>query len=392
MAARKPRQDRLGVPDEEALRELAEYEAATETRRGDEKVWWTDGDGVIHFDVSRVPSRPTTIQRRIEDGDQPQPDVAPGSFEARVLARRVDLVRVVEEGLPPIEYLPASDGMLVRGRRHLIAAPAKEGKSISMEVHWVDMAIAGAVVVVLDRENGQEIYARRLDDLFRARNFNKRQWEKVRAGLRYYEFPQLRRDDAENLVESFREADLVVFDAQRMFLSDFEYSESDSDDYAKFMSYAIDPLFRARIATCILDNTGHGDKRRSRGTSAKGDLNEVVFTLKGEAPFDLYRRGRVKLTVNFSRLGNTGDWIMDLGGGHFGPWRPITEVRDRPDFLAEVEKLVGYKPQGADKLIEGARQAGVHIGQKEARELLRQYAAAPDVPITAADDGYRRSE
>ena len=45
---------------------------------------------------------------------------------------------------------------------------------------------------------------------------------------------------------------------------------------------AFEPLFEAGVATVILDNTGHSDKNRSRGTSAKGDLNEVVPAIIAE--------------------------------------------------------------------------------------------------------------
>ena len=41
-------------------------------------------------------------------------------------------------------------------------APRKKGKSIAMLVHWTRMALEGATVIILDRENGADEYARRL--------------------------------------------------------------------------------------------------------------------------------------------------------------------------------------------------------------------------------------
>jgi hypothetical protein len=158
--------------------------------------------------------------------------------------------------------------MLVRGKRHLVAAPAKVGKSISFLAHYIDMALAGATVVVLDRENGSEEYARRLKNIFDARKLTKKQRrEVIGRRLLYCEFPQLRPDDADKLAEAFGTAGLVVFDSQRMFLSDFGLKEKESDDYAQFMSYVVDPLFRSNTATLILDNTGHRETTRGRGTA-----------------------------------------------------------------------------------------------------------------------------
>ncbi len=351
----------------------------------------------IPFDVTGVVSQPPSQRMkrmstedvvRVEVVDK---EVEAGSFAARVEARQVDLVQLIEQGLPPLEYLPASDGMLVGGKRHLIAAPAKVGKSISMLVHFVDMVLANGNVVILDRENGSDLYAKRLADIFAARKLTKKQREQVRAGLHYYEFPQLRSGDADALAEHFASADLVVFDAQRMFLSDFGLKESVSDDYAEFMSYAIDPLFRARIATLILDNTGHKEQTRGRGTAAKGDLNELLFSMDTLSEFDLYRPGRLRLKVEFSRSGTSGEWTMDIGGGHFTSWQSTvdTSSHDRDDFLDAVKAALNGRQLGADKLIKVARDKEVSIGTDHARRLLDQYVTDPSIPISKTPKGYQ---
>ena len=210
---------------------------------------------------ARKPRVVVVKRKRIEVGGTTYEEI-PGSFAARVTARELDLVQLIDKGIPPLEYLPASDEMLRRGKRHYVAAPAKEGKSIAVLAHLVDMVIAGAKVVVLDRENGSETYAERLKDIMTARRLTPQQRQQVRKGLRYFEFPQLKHNDAEDMTALFKVADLVVFDSQRMFLSDLGMSEDDSDDYSRFMSYVVDPLFRARIATLILDNTGHRETKR----------------------------------------------------------------------------------------------------------------------------------
>ena len=353
---------------------------------------------LIEYDVTDVPPEPPSkrmkprVVSRGKAGTRPEKEQAPpGSFAARVESRRVDLVDLVEHGLPPIVYVPASDGMLVCGKRHLIPAPHKTGKSLGMQVHWVDVALAGGTVMILDRENGRDLYAKRLADIFEARQLGKEQRSLVQQRLGYYEFPTLRKGDAESLVEHFGHADVVVFDSQRMFLSDFGLKESESDDYASFMAYAVDPLFQAGVATLILDNTGHDNQSRARGSVAKGDLNEVLFSMKAEADFDLYRRGRLGLKIEHSRFGNSGEWTMEIGAGVFEPWRPAEAPTGRDDFLAAVlDVLSGGQALGQDKLIDAAREKDVSIGTPAARDLLRGYVEDAACPVLHKDYGYVR--
>lgn len=331
---------------------------------------------IIQVDVSRVR---TPRLRSLGASEEPAVDEEPpdpGSFEDRVTSRRVNLMKLVREGVPEVEYLPASEGMLVRGKRHLIAAPAKTGKSLGMEVHWVDMVLAGGRVTILDRENGSEVYARRLRDIIEARNLSEKEERRVEKRLGYIQFPSIKRDDGPETADLLADQDVVVFDAQRMFLTDLKLGESGADDYAEFMRAVIDPLFRRGVATVILDNTGHKDTSRSRGASAKGDLNEVLFSMKADKDgFDLYREGTLTLKVESSRFGNRGEWTMQIGSGVYGSWTRDVR-RDRPDFLAAVRAALAEKtPQGADKLVEACRrgEGAVHIGTSEARALLRTY-------------------
>lgn len=271
------------------------------------------------------------------NGDQPHVD--PTSFAARVTATRVDLAARIRDGIPPIDYLPASEGMLIRGKRHQIAAPKKEGKSITMLVHWVTMVQAGASVLILDRENGANLYASRLEQIVDALELDA---DALTDKLIYHEFPRLRDTDGNDLAAMCAQADIVVFDSQRMFLTDLDLDEDSSNDYATFVGIAIDPLFRAGIATCILDNTGHVETKRTRGSSAKGDLNEIIYTLEATEPFGLTTIGKVKLEITDSRFGTAGTWEMTIGAGTFQPWqRGSTEAVEtasdewKPDALME---------------------------------------------------------
>ena len=199
------------------------------------------------------------------------------------------------------------------------------------------------------------------------------------AGLRYYEFPRLHLDDAADLVELCRDADIVVFDAQRMFLTDLGLQENVADDYARFIATAIDPLFRAGIATAILDNTGHeGD--RARGSSTKGDLNEILFTLKAVEKFDTKVTGLVQLTVKDTRFGNRGVWEMRIGGGTFEPWRP-TEAQWRPTELMErASRALEVQARPASRTEVVSMSTGNRAYLFQAVEFLIQDGYADETP------------
>lgn len=251
--------------------------------------------------------------------------VDPTSFEARFLKRTVDLVQIIREGIPPREYHVLSEGMLVKGKKHQCPGPAKTGKSLVWLAHFARMAMAGERIIVLDRENGQDEYARRLNAIINDWKLTAIQIQAVQENLTYVEFPALRSNDADDLRMYMRrqKIDLIAFDSQRMFLTDLGLGEDKADDYAKFMAYIVDPVNQDDVTTLILDNTGHGEPERSRGTITKVDLNEVTLVMSVDEPFDLDQRGRVRLQIKETRFGNRGTWTMSIGGGHFGHWEQV---------------------------------------------------------------------
>jgi AAA domain len=274
-----------------------------------------------------------------QTGHAPLPD-RPGSFADRVASRRVDLVARLREGIPPADYLPASAGMLRRGKRHHLPAMKKVGKSISTLSHCVDIALAGGRVVIFDRENGGDLYAERLGQIIAARGLSEADQNQLAQRIQYFEYPRFRDSDEQDLIELCAGADLVVFDSQRMYLSDLGLEENGNDDHAAFLAALIDPLFRAGMATLVLDNAGHQEPKRGRGASAKSDLNEINFSLETIAPFDLETTGRIRLEIENSRFGTTGRWEMEIGGGVFGSWRRIKSADNdytgfRPTELME---------------------------------------------------------
>jgi hypothetical protein len=264
----------------------------------------------------------------------------PGSFIERVHDRRVNLLDRIRNGVPPADYLPASEYMLRRGKRHHWAAPKKVGKSIAALVHIVDMALAGSHTTIFDRENGADLYASRLEAIIQGRELDNEAQETLAHSLHYYEFPRFHKDDHADLAALCAGSDLVIFDSQRMYLSDLGLEENSSDDYADFMAALIDPLFQVSIATLILDNTGHNEPRRGRGASSKGDLNEILFVLETVEKFGLDNVGRIRLEITDSRFGNSGRWEMTIGAGTFGAWERVEhETEIHPDVFRPTGKM-----------------------------------------------------
>jgi hypothetical protein len=297
-----------------------------------------------------------------ESDDEPTVTLEPepGSFDDRVRSRRVDLFARLESGPTPICYLPASEGMLVRGKRHHAPAPKKTGKSFGWLCHTVDMTLAGATVVILDRENGADEYARRLGHILQSRGLTDDQRAWVRTGLRYYEFPKIRDYDHADLAAEMAEVDLVIFDSQRRFLTDLGLKENESDDYTAFAAATIDVLFEHGIATLIQDNTGHLEKDRGRGSSAKADLNEVAFVLETVDAYSEGRVGKIRLKIEpgASRFGNEGTWEMVIGGGVFGSWQPVAtedlKAERNDDALDWITTYVNEHPGEAKTAVTKA--------------------------------------
>ncbi len=246
------------------------------------------------------------------------------TFASRFTATKVSLLDLRPEDLLPPETLPGSSGVILKGARHLWPMERKGGKSLATLVMSVDIALAGSRVVILDRENGHRRYGLRLKDIASARDLTPEQLDVVRGGLSYYSFPQIRRGDRDDLTAELQGAHLVVFDSSRAFLTSLGLEEDSSDQYSKFMGEVIDPLFQQGISTLILDNAGHSDKGRARGTSSKGDLNEQLFTSEKTKEFDRDNTGEVTLEVEASRDGVPGRWTMALGGNVYGSWEEAT--------------------------------------------------------------------
>jgi hypothetical protein len=364
------------VPDEPVPRQRIKRQATTNGKPGRDKT-----------SVAKVEKS----IRQVHDGDE---DVA------RLLELRVPLVRTYKEGLPALDALPGSSGAIFRGKRHLTAAPAKTGKSFAELVRVADMAMEGCRIVVLDRENGRALYAERLEDIVKGRGWGTAEERKLDERLIYFEFPVLGRHGGDSLqaIATMFEADLVVFDSQRMFLTDLGLAEADSDDYSGFMGKVIDPLFRGGIATLVLDNTGHEAVDRSRGSSSKLDLHDQVYSLKQTKKFNRNKRGLVTLTTQVSRFGVSETFELELGGGHIGRWQklggengPDKELRELAAAAQKVLTKAGKPLSGGTIRSQARKDFGWHGKNDKWDECIGILAGDPSCPLAKHGSGNKTS-
>ncbi len=331
----------------------------------------------------------TVTSPELDTRGESMSSTASGSPQDVLDHSRVDLIEMIETGIPPREFIPGADP-LPRAKRAHVAAAAKSGKSLGLGVVTaIDIIEAGGTVVILDRENGADEYARRLEAVLEGRDTDR---EGVRERLRYYAWPTMSlawRDDA-SYPAVFAGADLVIFDSSRSHTAPLGLTEDASDDWATFTTALIDPLARAGIATVTLDNMGHQEKGRPRGTSAKEDLCDIAYTMKVIAPFSSTLAGRLELRCSRSRIGEitAGDtWHMQLGAGDYGSWERVERGEDtspafRPtNIMEKVSRLVEQTPGLTRNAICTA------VGGRKENVTLALQLLLSELYVAAAKDG-----
>jgi AAA domain len=311
--------------------------------------------------------------------------VDPADVAAALAAARIDLVKLIDEGIPEREFIKGTGKALPAHARLLIAAEKKTGKSLAIGIVLAIRIIkAGGTVAVLDRENGADEYARRLEAVLDAWDADGDLRERVRERYRYYAFPAMKLAWGADgsYPAAFEGVDAVIFDSSRPMLTSLGLKENSSDDYDVFVQAIINPLWQSGAATIILDNTGHNGGL-ARGSSSKGDLCDVEYAMKQVQPFNEQERGAVELRVQFSRFGDVfGTWRMELGGGTFGQLERSSEkakaktrdrVRDRIVDELEAKRLIdGGGLNGADVCRAVDRDKGDQTVRRALKDMLAE--------------------
>jgi AAA domain-containing protein len=324
------------------------------------------GGGVSPIDISRELEEARRELARA-NGARAADTGAATAPAAALATARVDLVELIRGGIPERAYVPGAP-FLIRGKRFLLPAPAGAGKSLAALVIGVDVVEARGSAAILDVENGGDEYARRLADVLEARDdAHGTLAASCSERLRYYAYPALRMTwGPEEWAAAFTGVNVVVFDSSRLVLSSAGLAEDRSDDYATFANALLIPLSRANTTTVVLDNTGHNDHDRARGSKAKDDLNETTYVLKVGQEFDRDRSGYVRLVRGRTRFADLpGELHVPLGGGTYGPAREAEAGTEssgfRPTHLMERTSIVVEENPGLSRtdvlaLVGGKRE------------------------------------
>jgi Bifunctional DNA primase/polymerase, N-terminal/AAA domain len=310
------------------------------------------------------------------------------SPENVLAASRVDLVALLKDGIPEREYVPGCAPWLLAGKRYLIPAPAGTGKSLFGLIVATAVVRAGGTVVILDVENGSEEYARRLDDVLAAVG-DDALVNACAERLHYHAWPALSmRWSAVDWAAAVGAVDLVIFDSSRLVLTPAGLNENDSGDYATFVNALLMPLSKAGITTMVLDNTGHGDGEQARGTTAKSDLNEVVYSIGAKTTLDRAVTSDLRLKRKRTRFAGVPDVLsVAVGGGVYGP---VTVV-DEPQATSASRAFDRMERARAAVLIEVRTRPGA-----TARDLRRIAGVGPadvkDATASLLEEGRLRFE
>jgi hypothetical protein len=313
-------------------------------------------------------------------------------------ASKGDPIQRVIEGIPPLVYLPGLENIIVQGSDCVIVAEYKIGKTF-LSVAWVmTLALAGLKVLVVDFENGELQWARRVDEIVRAWSLTPADLEKIRANLDYREFPDitgnLKKGDAGDAARFAREAvcsDVVIFDSIAGLMERFGVEENDNDGAKSLHRLIMEPMKRAGTTVITLANSGHTDTDRLRGASGWLGAFECIYSLKGD-PFSGKVASDVALRSKRSRYGIVGEWVWRMGGGTYvGPVDKADAEKPIPlDFKQQAERVAmrADKPLSQRALFTAVREAGVTFTSSTARLWLARLAHDPDSSLILEGDRY----
>lgn len=216
------------------------------------------------------------------DDDTPQREAPAAPTPAHKRYPAVDWQRAFDGAQEEIDWLVPD--FIARGQSYALVSTAKAGKSLLM----LDVAAALATgrsvfgqkphppvrVLYVDHENSNFDIIERLRDMGYAPG--------ELGNLRYLSFPSMPPLDGPagglDLVDlaEHHDAALVVFDTVARVVAG---EENSADTYRALYRHTLAPLKGAGRAVVRLDHRGHGVKTTARGSSAKADDVDAVWTL-----------------------------------------------------------------------------------------------------------------
>lgn len=189
--------------------------------------------------------------------------------------QRVDLGVLIEEGIPPPNFLV--DDVFYSGRSHALMGEPGDGKTLVMLCYATAVIRSGGRVAWFDEENGPIVVASRLEAL-RATP------AEVSERLAYYPYTEPTLEDADELAEEMAalKPDLVVFDSGADMYASAGLDENSNMDMTRWAQKFSQRLSRGLdIACVVLEHvTKKGDDGYQRGAGAKKAKVDVSWRLE----------------------------------------------------------------------------------------------------------------
>jgi len=261
----------------------------------------------------------------------------------------VDWVELFTNGVPDPEWL--LEPFLPAGRLVSIVAAAKAGKSLFMLEAALALASGRGFlcqsagdpkrVLYLDYEMTENDLLERIADM----GYDEGDQAALTESFAYYLSPNLPALNTQSgasrlltLVAHHRPDLLVVDTLSRVFDGDENSSETFLDLYRLVWL----PLKARGVTVVRLDHSGHNEKGRGRGSSAKGDDVDVAWTLKPTASGIELTRGNSRVPwvperVDMLRQTDAGAPIHRMSATRGMPpgskeWADLLDLLDAPDY------------------------------------------------------------
>ena len=306
----------------------------------------------------------------------------------------VDWQRAFDGAADDVDWLVPD--FIARGQSYALVSTAKAGKSLLM----LDIAAALAAgrpvfgqkprppvrVLYVDHENGEFDIVERLRDMGYSPS--------DLANLRYLSFPSMPPLDGAAggidlvAVAAHHDAALVVIDTVARVVAG---EENSADTYRALYRHTLAPLKGAGRAVLRLDHRGHGAKTTARGSSAKADDVDAVWTLdtqKGTEEDDTF----VNLGLERQRGNAHPDRLLLLR--QYDPHlRHIIRPKSLPDaerrrIGACIDAMIQLRlpiETGNRKAREALRLAGHTFGNTTIADAVRQRKASSTFPGTGGE-------
>lgn len=311
-------------------------------------------------------------------------DLTPDEAFKAVQGKLVDL-NTIDTGTSPWTV----DGWLHEGTRALMVGSKGEGKSLAALVLGLDVASRGEdfEVYYLDTENGRVRTTARRNAILADRSLEDAGW--ARHCFHYSDTFDFRDLDDPALMAEWQKlletAALVIVDSLPRYLGKLGLNENEAPHISQFVTQYIDPLITNRRTSVVaLDNTGHG-ANRSRGSTAKEDMFELVYLVTGGQSCSESRHGEVKLRKIRHRDGDEAE-LLTIGAGG-GKYTSLATDTREARLLKEVVGLLTPTPQNKTWIYAQAKEKEVKVRKQDLFKLLDDWAKDPYSGIVESLDG-----